>query len=109
METSVKKRKRTVLTARQQKILAKSFEECAFPDAEQRIELGKSLNMTPRAVQIWFKNKKQKIKSNNQDQIIENSSKLMEITRRSSFNKSLAILSQISCLEYAKKAKKNKH
>ncbi|ELA41836.1 uncharacterized protein VICG_01188, partial [Vittaforma corneae ATCC 50505] len=62
MDIGVKKRKRTVLTARQHKILLKSFEGCAFPDAEQRLVLGRILSMSPRTVQIWFQNQRQKVK-----------------------------------------------
>lgn len=68
MDHNYRKRKRTVLTAKQHKILNKFFEECAFPDSEQRLSLGKALNMTPRTVQIWFQNQRQKIRNHCDDQ-----------------------------------------
>ncbi len=111
MDLCIKKRKRTVLTARQHKILTKSFEECAFPDAEQRIELGKALNMTPRTVQIWFQNQRQKMKNNNQDHSNINSSEdtaeSVENTRKQTITKSLELLAQLACMEYDRKFSKN--
>lgn len=107
MDIVAKRRKRTVLSAKQQKILMKSFEECAFPDAKQRLALGKILNMTPRTIQIWFQNQRQKIKSYHQDprntQSGEESVESIETIRRQSSIKSLNALAHLACIEYDRK------
>ncbi|WUR04501.1 homeobox domain-containing protein 4 [Vairimorpha necatrix] len=61
----IKHRKRT--TKKQLEILEKNFEICIRPDAKMRKKLGDQLNMTPRAVQIWFQNRRAKIKKLNGD------------------------------------------
>lgn len=107
--TAAKKRKRTVLSAKQHKILLKSFQECAFPDAEKREELGKSLNMSSRTVQIWFQNQRQKMKSQTQETRNEFSSEefeCLEYTRRRNVSKSLDKLAHIACIEYDRKFRK---
>lgn len=62
-DEKISKRKRTVLTAGQQKMLNAFYKRCAFPDSEQRLKLGEMLNMSPRSIQIWFQNQRQKTKS----------------------------------------------
>ncbi|THH19290.1 hypothetical protein EW146_g1856 [Bondarzewia mesenterica] len=48
----MKKRKRA--NATQLKILQETFARTAFPSTEERAELAKKLDMTPRGVQIWW-------------------------------------------------------
>ncbi|KAI9279847.1 hypothetical protein BY458DRAFT_501836 [Sporodiniella umbellata] len=43
--------------------LNRIFEQTRFPSTELRIELGKSLGMSSRTVQIWFQNKRQSIRN----------------------------------------------
>lgn len=43
----------------QDSVLRKIFEHTHFPSTELREELGKSLRMNPRTVQIWFQNRRQ--------------------------------------------------
>lgn len=62
-----KRRKRTVLTAKQHRILRKYFDDCPFPDSAQRSELGKSLEMSSRTVQVWFQNQRQKKRALDRD------------------------------------------
>lgn len=110
MDLESKKRKRTVLTVKQHKVLTKFFEECAFPDSEQRISLGSTLNMTPRTVQIWFQNQRQKIRSqcsdskssqHSEDDVAE----IIENTKISPPNhiKSLKALAHAAFIEYSRK------
>lgn len=110
MDLGSKKRKRTVLTVKQHKVLAKFFEACAFPDSEQRISLGKTLNMTPRTVQIWFQNQRQKIRNQYSDSKSSQHSEgdsieSVEDARRSPQNyiKSLKILANAAFDEYSRK------
>ncbi|KAI8349197.1 hypothetical protein EDC96DRAFT_567560 [Choanephora cucurbitarum] len=44
-------------------VLNFTFEQTHFPSLELRLKLGKQLDMTPRAVQIWFQNKRQSIRT----------------------------------------------
>lgn len=110
MDLESRRRKRTVLTVKQHKVLAKFFEGCAFPDSEQRVSLGKTLNMTPRTVQIWFQNQRQKIRNQYGDskssQYSEDDSvETAEDTRRSPPNhiKSLKVLANAAFVEYSRK------
>lgn len=50
--TIKKKRKRA--DAAQLKILTETYARTAFPSTEERLELAKLLDMTPRSVQIWY-------------------------------------------------------
>ncbi|KAK6090232.1 hypothetical protein P3W45_000780 [Vairimorpha bombi] len=59
----IKHRKRT--SKKQLEVLEKTFETCIRPDSKCRKKLGDQLNMTPRAVQIWFQNRRAKIKKLN--------------------------------------------
>lgn len=109
LDLDSKKRKRTILTAKQHMTLNKFFKECAFPDLEQRINLGKTLNMTPRTVQIWFQNQRQKIRSSSDQSSHMNSDE--DNTPKSSISpkeprvqaKSLDALASAACIEYYKK------
>lgn len=59
----VKHRKRT--SKIQLMVLEKTFETNIKPDANLRKALGEQLGMTPRAVQVWFQNRRAKIKKLN--------------------------------------------
>ncbi|EPR78537.1 Homeodomain protein [Spraguea lophii 42_110] len=59
----VKPRKRT--TKSQLKVLEKTFETIIKPDAALRKKLGHELGMTPREVQVWFQNRRAKVKKLN--------------------------------------------
>ena len=48
------KKKRKRADAAQLKILNEVFDRTAFPTTEERQELAKKLDMTPRSVQIWY-------------------------------------------------------
>ena len=56
------KRKRTVTTPYQTRVLRKMLAQSAFPSTEMRENLARALGMTPRTVQIWFQNQRQKAK-----------------------------------------------
>ena len=43
-------------------MLVKSFEEEPLPNFDQRQAMAKHLGMTPRSVQIWFQNRRQRLK-----------------------------------------------
>lgn len=107
MDHTLKKRKRTVLTAKQHQILVRAFEDCPFPDGEQRSVLGKSLNMSSRTVQIWFQNQRQKTKNSEfrSSDLSDESYENIDNSRRSPFfpQRSLQILAQAACIEYDKK------
>ncbi|KAK1349164.1 homeobox domain-containing protein [Hamiltosporidium tvaerminnensis] len=60
----IKHRKRTSKV--QLRVLEKTFETNIRPDAALRKTLGAQLGMTPRAVQVWFQNRRAKIKRLNQ-------------------------------------------
>ncbi|KAJ3174503.1 hypothetical protein HDU87_007094 [Geranomyces variabilis] len=51
--------KRRRATPAQQQALFTVFKQTHFPSTELRGRLAKDLNMTPRAVQIWFQNRRQ--------------------------------------------------
>jgi hypothetical protein len=57
--------KRCKISREQLTILIKSFEEEPLPNFEQRQTLAKLLGMTPRSVQIWFQNRRQRLKPMN--------------------------------------------
>lgn len=62
MDTTEKRRSRVCLSPKQHQILTEQFGRCAFPDAKVRTRLSNILNMSPRSVQIWFQNRRQKAK-----------------------------------------------
>lgn len=57
----VKPRKRT--SKEQLEVLEKTFETNVKPDAALRKALATKLRMTPRSVQVWFQNKRAKVKN----------------------------------------------
>ncbi|KAJ2725327.1 hypothetical protein GGI07_001335 [Coemansia sp. Benny D115] len=59
-DSSNKKRHR--LRPDQTRRLMEVFQQTTKPDSEMRKVLGKQLDMTPRTVQIWFQNRRAKIK-----------------------------------------------
>ncbi|KAL6051571.1 Homeobox protein yox1 [Balamuthia mandrillaris] len=61
-----KKRKRRRTSPEEQRILEAVFEREQMPDRQVRLNLARQLNMTPREVQVWFQNKRQKLKRNNE-------------------------------------------
>ncbi|TFL02465.1 hypothetical protein BDV98DRAFT_592151 [Pterulicium gracile] len=60
-ESAIKKKRRRA-DANQLKILNEVWERTAFPSTEERAELAKRLDMSPRSVQIWFQNKRQNMR-----------------------------------------------
>lgn len=54
------KKKRTRTTSDQLRILQKAFNVDPMPSATARIALAKKLGMSPRAVQVWFQNRRAK-------------------------------------------------
>ncbi|KAM0676539.1 hypothetical protein BDAP_000459 [Binucleata daphniae] len=63
-----KKRFRTVMTFKQLKTLYYYYKINSFPDANLRENIAKSLAMTPRCVQVWFQNQRQKEKNERRNQ-----------------------------------------
>ncbi|KAJ9050230.1 hypothetical protein DSO57_1003938 [Entomophthora muscae] len=55
--------RRTRISPQQLKILNCIFEEKKFPDAHEREILAQQLNISPRTIQIWFQNRRQKSRS----------------------------------------------
>ncbi|KAJ3043374.1 hypothetical protein HK097_001749 [Rhizophlyctis rosea] len=53
------KPKRRRATPQQLLVLNQVFKQTFFPSTELRLRLARQLSMTPRAVQIWFQNKRQ--------------------------------------------------
>lgn len=51
------KKRRT--TAFQTHVLQSVYQKTAFPSTQQREDLAQKLDMSPRAVQVWFQNKRQ--------------------------------------------------
>lgn len=54
--------KRCKISREQLNILIKSFDDEPLPNFDQRQALAKVLGMTPRSVQIWFQNRRQRLK-----------------------------------------------
>ena len=54
--------KRCKISREQLDVLVKSFEEEPLPNFEQRQAMAKHLGMTPLSVQIWFQNRRQRLK-----------------------------------------------
>ncbi|KAI5181255.1 hypothetical protein NEOKW01_1474 [Nematocida sp. AWRm80] len=65
----VKPRKRT--SKEQLEVLEKTFETNIKPDAALRKSLASRLGMTPRSVQVWFQNKRAKVKNDKNTKSIE--------------------------------------
>ncbi|KAJ8658994.1 hypothetical protein O0I10_005376 [Lichtheimia ornata] len=62
------KAKRKRASPAQLSVLNHVFSQTYFPSTELRIELGKQLGMSPRAVQIWFQNKRQSLRTRERQQ-----------------------------------------
>ncbi|KAJ2690171.1 60S ribosomal protein L43 [Coemansia spiralis] len=60
-ETS-RRRTRTTLTPYQLRVLFRVWERTQYPSSDLRFRLASNLMMTPRNVQIWFQNQRQKTK-----------------------------------------------
>ncbi|CAG8639599.1 21775_t:CDS:2 [Cetraspora pellucida] len=56
----VKRRRR--LTEEETNVLISTFEKVQKPDAEMRTRLAAQLNMSSRAIQVWFQNRRAKVK-----------------------------------------------
>ena len=52
-DDSTVKKKRKRADAAQLKVLNETYSRTAFPSTEERLELAKALDMSPRSVQIW--------------------------------------------------------
>lgn len=63
-----KNKKRQRATKEQVEVLRKEFEDNSTPDANKRMEIGDRIDMTERSVQIWFQNKRAKVKQQMQKQ-----------------------------------------
>ncbi|KAG9006010.1 hypothetical protein FRB93_009111 [Tulasnella sp. JGI-2019a] len=60
---SQSKPKRRRADPSQLRVLNEVYARTAFPSTEERVDLGRQLNMTPRQVQIWFQNRRQNAKA----------------------------------------------
>lgn len=63
MEARPRKKSRTKVTAEQGVVLMKSFAHDRFPSTAAREELSRALEITPRSVQVWFQNQRQKTRN----------------------------------------------
>eukprot|EP01088_Endostelium_zonatum_P020060 TRINITY_DN7217_c0_g1_i1.p1 TRINITY_DN7217_c0_g1~~TRINITY_DN7217_c0_g1_i1.p1 ORF type:complete len:326 (+),score=111.98 TRINITY_DN7217_c0_g1_i1:157-1134(+) len=61
------KKKRRRLTNEQLATLESIFDKDTMPSTQVRNQLADNLDMTPRSVQIWFQNKRAKLKRNSQN------------------------------------------
>ncbi|KAJ3036006.1 hypothetical protein HDV00_003141 [Rhizophlyctis rosea] len=61
--TGKKKKARHLTTPFQTRVLRRVLAYTAFPSTEQRAYLALEMGMTPRGVQIWFQNQRQKAKA----------------------------------------------
>lgn len=109
------KRKRTTLNSKQYSTLLKYFQKSQFPDSEQRIGLANILGISPRSVQIWFQNQRQKTK-NSSEQELQDETNYYESPCSSDTNlkpeysgrqKSLKTLVNLACMEYYKRNGQN--
>ncbi|KAI9204013.1 uncharacterized protein BJ171DRAFT_127366 [Polychytrium aggregatum] len=69
------RKKRRRVNPEQLAILSATFERTHFPSTNERLELARRCDMTPRAVQIWFQNRRQGWKARNRNAAQENASK----------------------------------
>ena len=60
--TNDKVSKRSKISHEQVAVLTKFFEVQPLPDYEERLALAQQLDMTPRSVQVWFQNRRQRTK-----------------------------------------------
>lgn len=63
MQTTHMRKSRTTMTPDQSRALMSSFARDAFPSTSAREKLSKALGISPRSVQIWFQNQRQKARS----------------------------------------------
>lgn len=56
------RRKRRRTSSQELNILQAEFERCSTPDKQTRIALADRCNMSEKAVQVWFQNKRQSVK-----------------------------------------------
>ncbi|XDT35911.1 Hypothetical protein J6899_01940 [Nakaseomyces glabratus] len=56
------RRKRRRTSSQELNILQAEFQRCSTPDKQTRINLAQRCNMTEKAVQVWFQNKRQAMK-----------------------------------------------
>lgn len=61
-KNETKKRTRTNMGNYHRKVLYECFAKDQFPSTEYREELSRLLGLTPRTIQIWFQNQRQKSK-----------------------------------------------
>ena len=54
---------RTKISAADLSVLIESFDQEPLPNFEQQQSLAQRLGMTPRSVQIWFQNRRQRLKA----------------------------------------------
>lgn len=66
-EAMQRKKRRRRLGSDETKILVDAFETNPKPNASTRDSLAKKLKMTPRAIQIWFQNRRAKMKRDHSD------------------------------------------
>lgn len=59
------RRPRRALDVKQIEMLYKSLAVSPFPSRQERIDLACKLNVTPRTVQVWFQNQRQKARNRN--------------------------------------------
>lgn len=62
-------RPRAKISSEQLAVLVAAFEREPLPNLDQRQELAKVLGMTPRSVQIWFQNRRQRLKPQQQSTV----------------------------------------
>ncbi|RIB14028.1 homeobox domain-containing protein, partial [Gigaspora rosea] len=55
-------KRRRRLTEEETNVLISTFEKVQKPDAETRTRLATKLNMSSRAIQVWFQNRRAKVK-----------------------------------------------
>ncbi|KAJ9053799.1 hypothetical protein DSO57_1020640 [Entomophthora muscae] len=63
-QESSAKGKRKRVNVLQLAILSRVFSVTSFPSTKLREELARQLGMSPRAVQVWFQNKRQSLRGN---------------------------------------------
>lgn len=105
MENSDRRKSRLSITPEQHKVLLDNFAICAFPNSARRLKLAGILNISPRSIQIWFQNRRQKAKSEGvrvDEMHSEVCGHRVTFIRLSSPYrcKSLDLLANLACMEY---------
>ncbi|SCV01361.1 LAMI_0G11012g1_1 [Lachancea mirantina] len=67
------RRKRRRTSKNELNILQAEFLICATPDKQKRVELSERCNMSEKAIQIWFQNRRQSVKRQQKASLTENS------------------------------------